>query len=59
MKDAKVNPVLNAVRGDYEAEEIGEEETEETVRKSGYKADRLRGMETQLSRPSNEKAREI
>ncbi|MDV3244260.1 MAG: heavy-metal-associated domain-containing protein [Nitrososphaerales archaeon] len=44
VKDVKVNPILNAIYVDYEADKINEEEIEEAVRKSGYKAVRLRGM---------------
>ncbi len=43
VKDVKVNPILNAVYVDYEPDEINEEEIEETVKKLGYTAVRLRG----------------
>lgn len=44
IRDVKVNPILNAIYVDYQPDKISEEEIEETVKKSGYKAVRLTGM---------------
>ena len=44
VNDVKVNPMLNAIYVDYQPDKISEKEIEESVKKSGYKAVRLRGM---------------
>ncbi|MDG6913202.1 MAG: cation transporter [Nitrososphaerota archaeon] len=44
VKDVRINPIMNAIYVDYEPDKISEEEIEESVRKSGYTAVRLKGM---------------
>lgn len=44
VRAVTVNPVLNAVYVDYEADKISEAEIEKAVKKSGYNAVRLKGM---------------
>lgn len=53
VKGVKVNPILNAIYVDYEVDKVNEEEIEEAVRKSGYKAIRPRGTASKFYTPDD------